>query len=84
MDIFLLDWERPKAIQGNQTGGGENLVTMAPVSIWRTYFIANEWNEIQVGIVIWSNNITDNHTTVIEKDQSSVIAIYCYTDTTGI
>ena len=50
VDIFLLDWERPRASsQSNQTGGGENLVTMAPVSIWRTYFIANEWNEIQVG-----------------------------------
>ena len=51
VDIFLLDWERPRT--GNQTGG-ENVVTVAPVSIWRTYFIANEWNEIQVGNVIWN------------------------------
>ena len=52
VDIFLLDWERPRA--ANQTGGGENVVAMAPVSIWRTYFIANEWNEIQVWNVIWN------------------------------
>ena len=59
VDIFLLDWERPKAVQGNQTGG-ENSVTMAPISIWRTYFIANEWNEIQVGKMqyeLWSMQI---------------------------
>lgn len=35
LDIFLVDWERPR--------GG----TDQPVSIWRTYFVANEWNEIQ-------------------------------------
>ncbi|CAK8691418.1 unnamed protein product [Clavelina lepadiformis] len=35
-DIFLLDWERPHLRDGD-----------AKVSIWRTYFIANEWNEIQ-------------------------------------
>ena len=51
VDIFLLDWERPRT--GNQTGG-DNVITVAPVSIWRTYFIANEWNEIQVGNVIWN------------------------------
>ena len=68
VDIFLLDWERPRA--ANQTGGGENAVAMAPVSIWRTYFIANEWNEIQVWNVIWSmwSNIAIFHTTVIKKD----------------
>ena len=48
VDIFLLDWERPRAIQSNQTGGER----MAPVSIWHTYFVANEWNEIQVGETI--------------------------------
>lgn len=35
VDIFLVDWERPR-------GGTDH-----PVSIWRTYFVANEWNEIQ-------------------------------------
>ncbi|XP_078488655.1 meckelin-like [Ciona intestinalis] len=36
MDIFLVDWERPRV---NDAEG--------KVSIWRTFFIANEWNEIQ-------------------------------------
>ncbi|KAG8288713.1 Meckelin [Homalodisca vitripennis] len=37
VDIFLIDWERPRAAKDNTQ----------PVSIWRTYFVANEWNEIQ-------------------------------------
>jgi len=47
VDIFLLDWERPRGNQTNQTNG-DKPVSMAPVSIWRTYFVANKWNEIQV------------------------------------
>lgn len=47
VDIFLLDWERPhgKAAQATdlKVDGGQR----SPVSIWRTCFIANEWNEIQ-------------------------------------
>ncbi|NXY71476.1 MKS3 protein, partial [Glareola pratincola] len=48
IDIFFIDWERPKgkvlkAIEGE----GVIKSAAAPVSIWRTYFIANEWNEIQ-------------------------------------
>ncbi|XP_065896707.1 meckelin-like isoform X2 [Dysidea avara] len=46
VDIFLLDWERPRGNQTNPTTG-DKPVSMAPVSIWRTYFVANEWNEIQ-------------------------------------
>nr|XP_004656991.2 meckelin isoform X1 [Jaculus jaculus] len=47
-DIFFIDWERPKgkvlkAVEGE---GGVRSATV-PVSIWRTYFVANEWNEIQ-------------------------------------
>uniref|UniRef100_A0A4W5QT08 Transmembrane protein 67 n=1 Tax=Hucho hucho TaxID=62062 RepID=A0A4W5QT08_9TELE len=50
VDIFFIDWERPrgkanKTIQGN--GNGEAKRDPSPVSIWRTYFVANEWNEIQ-------------------------------------
>ncbi|XP_029598941.1 meckelin isoform X2 [Salmo trutta] len=50
VDIFFIDWERPrgkanKTIQGN--GIGEAKHDPSPVSIWRTYFVANEWNEIQ-------------------------------------
>ncbi|XP_039733059.1 meckelin isoform X1 [Pteropus medius] len=48
IDIFFIDWERPKgkvlkAVEGE---GGVRSATI-PVSIWRTYFVANEWNEIQ-------------------------------------
>ncbi|XP_021118294.1 meckelin isoform X3 [Heterocephalus glaber] len=48
IDIFFIDWERPKgkvlkAVEGE---GGVRTATV-PVSIWRTYFVANEWNEIQ-------------------------------------
>ncbi|XP_021355740.1 meckelin-like [Mizuhopecten yessoensis] len=42
-DVFFIDWERPR-------GGGQVTDSKKPtgtVSIWRTYFIANEWNEIQ-------------------------------------
>lgn len=35
LDIFLIDWEKPRESKAG------------PVSIWRTYFVANEWNEIQ-------------------------------------
>ncbi|XP_059473104.1 meckelin [Neocloeon triangulifer] len=39
VDLFFMDWERPKIA---------SLPTPSnPVSIWRTYLVANEWNEIQ-------------------------------------
>ncbi|XP_033646702.1 meckelin-like [Asterias rubens] len=46
-DIFLIDWERSRGrvVQSNDAGGAKGNV--APVSIWRTYFVANEWNELQ-------------------------------------
>ncbi|KAG9478738.1 hypothetical protein GDO78_012415 [Eleutherodactylus coqui] len=43
--IFFIDWERPKSKPLKSEGGGKGGVF--PVSIWRTFFIANEWNEIQ-------------------------------------
>ncbi|XP_018025139.1 meckelin-like [Hyalella azteca] len=53
LDLFLIDWEKPRAqntiphprlskkseLTGNSSG--------QTISIWRIYFIANEWNEIQ-------------------------------------
>jgi len=39
-----MDWERPKASIRDDSGGEK---AEAPISIWRTYFVANEWNEIQ-------------------------------------
>lgn len=79
VDIFFIDWERPrgkasKHVEGNYSvslmckcytfnpflityifynyvvmcsGSGEAKSQASPVSIWRTYFVANEWNEIQ-------------------------------------
>eukprot|EP00762_Andalucia_godoyi_P006626 ANDGO_04990.mRNA.1 hypothetical protein len=45
IDVFFVDWEKTRgrfvAKQPGQRG------KMAPVSIWRTLFVANEWNELQ-------------------------------------
>ncbi|XP_028281184.1 meckelin isoform X2 [Parambassis ranga] len=46
VDIFFIDWERPRS-KTSRTVQGESKRDPAPVSIWRTYFVANEWNEIQ-------------------------------------
>ena len=46
-DIFFIDWERPQGRVNQSTQGGGAGGSDAPVSIWRTLFIANEWNEIQ-------------------------------------
>ncbi|KAM6318772.1 meckelin [Aegotheles albertisi] len=48
VDIFFIDWERPKGkVLKAVEGEGVIKSAAAPVSIWRTYFIAKEWNEIQ-------------------------------------
>lgn len=44
ISIFLIDWERPSATRPHQQKFSKD-ETLA--SIWRTYFVANEWNEIQ-------------------------------------
>ncbi|XP_041376380.1 meckelin-like [Gigantopelta aegis] len=49
IDIFFIDWERPKSGEKNRKSDG------SLVSIWRTYFVANEWNELQTSRKI--NNI---------------------------
>jgi meckelin len=41
VDVFLLDWERP-----HPTAGGASSKDPS-VSVWRTYLVANEWNELQ-------------------------------------
>ncbi|XP_072250427.1 meckelin [Leuresthes tenuis] len=48
VDIFLIDWERPRS-KATRTvhAAGETKRDPSPVSIWRTYFVANEWNELQ-------------------------------------
>uniref|UniRef100_A0AAX7VJI1 Transmembrane protein 67 n=1 Tax=Astatotilapia calliptera TaxID=8154 RepID=A0AAX7VJI1_ASTCA len=48
VDIFLIDWERPRTKTNRSVPvSGESKHDTSPVSIWRTYFVANEWNEIQ-------------------------------------
>lgn len=43
LDIFFIDWERARRVVPR--GGGRE--EAAPVSCWRTLFVANEWNELQ-------------------------------------
>ncbi|KAM9310306.1 meckelin [Pholidichthys leucotaenia] len=48
VDIFLIDWERSRTkTTRTMQATGEQKRDPSPVSIWRTYFVANEWNEIQ-------------------------------------
>ena len=49
IDIFLIDWERPSTAQQQPTNqiAGHQPPVGGVVSIWRTYFVANEWNELQ-------------------------------------
>ncbi|CAG14067.1 unnamed protein product, partial [Tetraodon nigroviridis] len=52
VDLFFIDWERPrcsggfwKEMPGPSTA--EPKANSPPVSIWRTYFVVNEWNKLQ-------------------------------------
>ncbi|KAM9851613.1 meckelin [Aulostomus maculatus] len=48
VDVFFIDWERPRAKASSTVKAtGEQKREPSPVSIWRTYFVANEWNELQ-------------------------------------
>ncbi|KAK6185155.1 hypothetical protein SNE40_007450 [Patella caerulea] len=47
VDIFFIDWERPVARAINNQSQDKRAGQEMPVSIWRTYFVANEWNELQ-------------------------------------
>jgi len=44
VDIFFIDWERPR---GSQVTGTDGHTVTTPVSVMRTLFVANEWREIQ-------------------------------------
>jgi meckelin len=43
VDLFFIDWERPesKSTDKNATSADDS-----NISVWRTYFVANEWNEL--------------------------------------
>ena len=49
VDLFLIDWEQPKPGSVNERNPktGVNSTKDMAVSVWRTYLVANEWNEIQ-------------------------------------
>ncbi|KAK3890444.1 hypothetical protein Pcinc_005601 [Petrolisthes cinctipes] len=55
LDLFIIDWEQPRAknsiphpqLSTNSEEEGKLRGGEQPISIWRTYFLANEWNEIQ-------------------------------------
>ncbi len=58
-DTFLVDWERPRPVvppPKPESARAENPTTddarkgskETAVSVWRTYLVANEWNEVQV------------------------------------
>ena len=66
IDIFFVDWEKPRVIGTIRSKPPKSSSSRTPtpvanepeepllpnVSIWRTYFVANEWNEIQTTRVI--------------------------------
>lgn len=44
MQLFFIDWEKPRSkIMDADSAKAKN----APVSVWRTILVANEWNELQ-------------------------------------
>lgn len=45
MDIFIIDWEKSR---GKIVSTHEQNPTSAPVSIWRSIFMANQWSSIQL------------------------------------
>ncbi|XP_077577450.1 meckelin-like isoform X4 [Stigmatopora nigra] len=48
VDIFFIDWERPRNTPRRpMSSAGQQKRDRLPVSIWRTYFVANAWIEIQ-------------------------------------
>ncbi|VDP44038.1 unnamed protein product [Soboliphyme baturini] len=42
-EVFFIDWERPRGVIVSRSDDS----TFNPVTIWRTYIVANEWNELQ-------------------------------------
>ncbi|XP_060109840.1 meckelin-like [Heteronotia binoei] len=47
VSVFLIDWEKPKEKGAQRTYTGGDLNAAPSVSAWRTFLIANEWNELQ-------------------------------------
>ena len=52
IDIFFIDWEKPRGLlqPTNHRPAAPQTTpppSVTPVSVWRTLFVVNEWNEIQ-------------------------------------
>jgi meckelin len=50
VDLFFIDWERPESKTTDKTAlavDNNASAVDSNVSVWRTYFVANEWNELQ-------------------------------------
>ncbi|XP_054856155.1 meckelin-like [Eublepharis macularius] len=47
VSIFLIDWEKPKERGRLRIPAGGDQRAASSVSAWRTFLIANEWNELQ-------------------------------------
>lgn len=46
-NIYLENLSIPPTFAAASTGSAEPKANSSPVSIWRTYFVANEWNKLQ-------------------------------------
>lgn len=46
-DIFLIDWERSRGRMVQASASSNTKAAVAPISAWRSFFVANEWNELQ-------------------------------------
>ena len=46
IEIFFMDWEKTRGKLAN-TKNAKGKALQAPISAWRSFFVANEWNELQ-------------------------------------
>ena len=46
IEIFFMDWEKTRGKLAN-TKNAKGKALHAPISAWRSFFVANEWNELQ-------------------------------------
>jgi hypothetical protein len=59
VDIFIIDWERSR---GKVLSSQEDKPDEAPVSVWRSIFMANHWNSLQVKqvLLLWVSFVKDS------------------------
>jgi meckelin len=47
VEVFFMDWEKTRGKLVNTKDSDSGRTKKAPISAWRTIFVANEWNEMQ-------------------------------------